>query len=88
MHRTPNLPGGTAHNRQVTRRAAGHPIQSADLWEVTSMASNQFGPGRTATERSAAEVQAGQDAARAADTQRQRAAGAAGPDRRSIGTTR
>jgi len=52
------------------------------------MASNQFGPSRAGTERSAAEVKAGQDAARAQDTRRLRAARAAGGERRSIGTTR
>ena len=52
------------------------------------MASNQFGPSRAGSERTAADVQAGQDSARAADAQRQRAAAAAGRDRRSIGSTR
>jgi hypothetical protein len=52
------------------------------------MASNQFGPSRAGSERSRAEVTAGQDAARAEDTRRVRAARAAGGDRRSIGTTR
>lgn len=51
------------------------------------MASNLFGPG-SRTERSAADIKAAQDAARAADEQRQRAAAAAGRDRRSIGTSR
>ncbi len=52
------------------------------------MASNLFGPSRSGFERSAADVKAGQDAARAADTRRQRAAATAGRDRRSIGSTR
>lgn len=53
------------------------------------MASNLFGRGTTA-ERSAREIKANQDAARAADAiaDRKRAAAAAGRDRRSIGTTR
>ncbi len=51
------------------------------------MASNLFGPG-TSTGRTAAEIKAAQDAAKAADAQRQRAAAAAGRDRRSIGGTR
>jgi hypothetical protein len=51
------------------------------------MASNLFGPG-TQTGRTAADIKADQDRARAADGRRQRAAAAAGPDRRSIGTTR
>ncbi len=50
------------------------------------MASNLFGPG-TSTGRTAQDIKAAQDAARAADAQRQRAA-AAGRDRRSIGGTR
>ncbi|WP_249999966.1 hypothetical protein [Actinoplanes sp. M2I2] len=52
------------------------------------MASNQFGPSHAGSERSAADIQRDQDNARAADTQRQRAAAAAGRDRRSIGSTR
>jgi len=52
------------------------------------MASNLFGPGRAGTERSAAEIKREQDAARAADAKRQRAAAAAGRDRRSIGGKR
>jgi hypothetical protein len=51
------------------------------------MASNLFGPGNRA-ERSAQDIQAAQDVARAADARQQRAAAAAGRDRRSIGTTR
>jgi hypothetical protein len=51
------------------------------------MASNLFGPGRS-TGRSAREIKAEQDAAQAADAQRQRAAAAAGRDRRSIGSKR
>lgn len=51
------------------------------------MASNLFGPGNRA-ERSAQDIKAAQDAARAADQKRQRAAAAAGRDRRSIGRAR
>ncbi len=51
------------------------------------MASNLFGPGNK-TGRTAQDIKAAQDAARAADAQRQRAAAAAGRDRRSIGSTR
>jgi hypothetical protein len=52
------------------------------------MASNLFGPG-TMTGRTAQQIKAEQDAARAAAAQRERAAAAAaGRDRRSIGTTR
>ena len=52
------------------------------------MASNQYGPSRPGTERTAADIQREQDAARAADAQLQRAGAAAGRDRRSIGSTR
>jgi hypothetical protein len=51
------------------------------------MASNLFGPGHRA-ERSADDIKAAQDAAKAADAARQRAAAAAGRDRRSIGAKR
>ena len=51
------------------------------------MASNLFGPG-VHMGRTAQEIRAEQDTARTADAQRQRAAAAAGPDRRSIGVTR
>jgi hypothetical protein len=51
------------------------------------MASNLFGPN-TMTGRTAQQIKAKQDAARAADAQRERTAAAAGRDRRSIGTTR
>ncbi len=51
------------------------------------MASNLFGPG-TNTGRSAQDIKAAQDAAKATDAQRQRAAATAGRDRRSIGSTR
>jgi hypothetical protein len=51
------------------------------------MASNLFGPGRP-TGSTAQDITAAQDAARAADTRRERAAAAAGRDRRSIGVTR
>ena len=51
------------------------------------MASNLFGPGTTAG-RSKDELRAEQDRARAEDARRQRAAAAAGRDRRSIGTKR
>jgi hypothetical protein len=51
------------------------------------MPSNLFGPG-TSTGRTAREIKAEQDAARAADAQRERAAAAAGRDRRSIGAKR
>ncbi|MBM2620407.1 hypothetical protein JIG36_33340 [Actinoplanes sp. LDG1-06] len=55
--------------------------------ENTSMASSLFGPG-TKAERSAQDIKAAQDAARAADARRERAAAAAGRDRRSIGSKR
>lgn len=48
------------------------------------MASNLFGPG-TKTERSAQDIKAAQDAARAADARQHSAASAAGRGRRSIG---
>ncbi len=51
------------------------------------MASNLFGPG-TKAERSPQDIKAAQDAARAADARQQRAASAAGRDRRSIGGKR
>jgi hypothetical protein len=51
------------------------------------MPSNLFGAGNK-SERSAQDVKADQDAARGADTRQQRAAAAAGRDRRSIGTNR
>ncbi|MCO8276515.1 hypothetical protein M1L60_38655 [Actinoplanes sp. TRM 88003] len=51
------------------------------------MASSLFGPGNKA-ERSAQDIKAAQDAARAADERQARAAAAAGRDRRSIGRTR
>ena len=51
------------------------------------MASNLFGAG-TKSERSADDVKAGQATAKAADARQQRAAAAAGRDRRSIGITR
>jgi hypothetical protein len=51
------------------------------------MPSNLFGPG-SKPERSAHEIKATQDAAKAADESRARAAAAAGRDRRSIGTKR
>ncbi len=51
------------------------------------MASNLFGPGNKA-ERTAADIKAAQDAARAADARQRAAAAAAGRDRRSIGRTR
>ncbi|XVV14413.1 hypothetical protein ACQP2X_08740 [Actinoplanes sp. CA-131856] len=49
------------------------------------MASNQFSASPAGSERSAAEIRRAQDAARAADAKRQKAAVAAGPGRRSIG---
>jgi hypothetical protein len=53
------------------------------------MPSNLFGPGSGPnTHRSASEVKADQDRARAVDQGRTRAAAAAGRDSRSIGTTR
>jgi hypothetical protein len=52
------------------------------------MANNQFGPSTRGTERSPAEVARGQAAARRADADRLRAALAAGPTSRGIGTTR
>jgi len=52
------------------------------------MASNQFGPSGAGSERTPAEVRAGQNAARTEDARMQRAAAAAGPDRRSIGVSR
>ena len=51
------------------------------------MASNLFGPG-TNNWRSAQDIKDAQDAARAADELRERAAAAAGRDRRSIGGKR
>jgi hypothetical protein len=51
------------------------------------MPSNLFGCGTT-PERSADDVKAVQDQARAADSRTTRAAAAAGRDSRSIGTTR
>jgi hypothetical protein len=51
------------------------------------MASNLFGPG-TKSERSAADIKAAQDAARAADARQQRAAAAAGRGSRSVGGKR
>ena len=51
------------------------------------MASNLFGPGNKA-ERTAQDIKAGQDAARAADARQQRAATAAGRGSRSIGGKR
>jgi hypothetical protein len=51
------------------------------------MASNLFGPGRS-TGRSAQEIKAAQDRARAEDAARVRAAAAAGRDSRSIGVSR
>ena len=51
------------------------------------MASNLFGPGNR-TERSPQDIQAAQDAARAADARQQRAAATAGRGSRSIGATR
>ena len=64
------------------------PSSHQTFWEVTSMASNLFGPGRAGSERSTAEVQAAQNANRTADARREHAAAAAGRDRRSIGSTR
>ena len=52
------------------------------------MASNQFGPSPAGSERTAAEVAERQAASRREDSDRLRAAMAAGPGRRSIGTTR
>jgi hypothetical protein len=51
------------------------------------MASSLFGPG-TKAERTAQDIKAAQDAAKAADARSQRAAAAAGRDRRSIGGKR
>ncbi len=51
------------------------------------MASNLFGPG-TSTGRTARDIKAEHDAARAGAARQERAAAAAGRDRRSIGTTR
>jgi hypothetical protein len=50
------------------------------------MASNLFGPGTTG--RSAQDIRDEQAKARAADARQQRAAAAAGRDRRSIGAKR
>ena len=52
------------------------------------MASNQFGPSRAGTERSAADIKAEQDRAMADDARLRRAAATAGRDRRSIGSKR
>ncbi len=49
------------------------------------MANNQFGPSRPGNERSRAQIQAEQKAARAADAKLEQAGRAAGRNRRSIG---